>query len=84
MAITIELPQGLQMQAEAYAKASGQSIAELMVTGLKQILASGNGSSSTIANTKGLETDSEAEVWDQVFDEVMEDYADVWERLAQL
>ena len=83
MAITIELPQGLQIQAEAYAKASGQSIAELMVTGLKQILTSGNGSNSATAN-RGLETDSEAEVWDQVFDEVMEDYANVWERLAQL
>jgi len=83
MAITIELPQGLQMQAEAYAKARGQSIAELMVTGLKQILTTGNGSNSAIAD-RGLETDSEALVWDRVFNEVMEDYANVWERVAQL
>lgn len=78
MAITVELPQGLQIQAEAYAKARGQSVAELMLTGLKQILTTGNGSN------KGAESDSEADVWDQVFDEVMVDYANVWERLAQL
>jgi hypothetical protein len=80
MAITIELPPGLQMQAEAYAKAKGQSIAELMLTGLKEILTTGNGSE------RGVETDSEAEadVWEQVFEEVMEDYANVWQRLAQL
>ena len=82
MAITIELPQSLQIQAEAYAEARGQSIAELMVAGLKQILASTAESNSAIADTKGLETDAETEIWDQVFDEVMEDYADVWERLA--
>lgn len=78
MAITVELSPGLQMQAEAYAKAQGQSIAELMLMGLKQILTTGNGSN------KGAESDSEADVWDEVFEEVMEDYADVWERLAQL
>ena len=84
MAITIELPQSLQIQAEAYAKARGQSIAELMVAGLKQILTSENESQHAITDSKGAETAAEAEIWDQVFGEVMEDYEDVWERLAQL
>ena len=59
MAITIELPQSLQIQAEAYAEARGQSIAELMVAGLKQILASETESNSAIADSKGVETDAE-------------------------
>ena len=39
-----------------------------------------SGSNTPVA----IETDSEAKIWDQVFDEVMEEYADVWERLAKL
>ena len=81
MTITIELPKSLQMQAEAYAATRGESMAELMLTSLQEFLTNASGSKRAI-ETK--ETDAEAEVWDQVFEEVMEEYADVWERLAQL
>lgn len=93
MTFTIELPNQLHRQAEAYAASKNKSLETLVVSFLQESLANANGSQEAIqmhSETNGngsqvaVEADSEAEVWDQVFDEVMEDYANVWERLAQL
>jgi len=76
MAITIELSPGLQMQAEAYAKARGQSIAELMLASLKQFLLN-----ATAPREAEVEADT---TWEKSTQKIMEEYGEVWERLAQL
>lgn len=91
MTITIELPNELHQQAEAYAASKNQNLETLFVSFLQDSLAdvtesqdAANRHSESNGSQVAVETDSEAEVWGQVFDEVMEEYANVWEKLAQL
>ena len=76
MAITIELPQDLQMQAEAYAKARGQSLSTLFVSWLQELLA------NEIEQQKDVLPDGRT--WEDVRDKIMTERAELWQRLAQL
>jgi hypothetical protein len=76
MGITIELPQGLQMQGEAYAKARGQSLATLFVSWLQESLA------NEIEPQKNVLPDGRT--WEDVRDQIMTERAELWQRLAKL